>query len=77
MKVKAIDQLHVSSVQAAALRKDEEFEVSDAEGEQLIKRGLVTKVAEKSAAKATAKPANKRARPSRNKMAAAPQNQSA
>lgn len=37
MKLKAIDQLHVSSVQPDSLRPGQEFEVSDLQGEQLLK----------------------------------------
>ena len=74
MKVKALDQLHVSSVRAAAFRKGEEFEVSDEEGKALVERGLVAKVAGE---KKAAAPSNKKAAAPRNKKAAAPKNKSA
>lgn len=44
MKLKAKDQLHISSVRADSLRPGEEFEVSDPIGRDLVKRGLATKV---------------------------------
>lgn len=70
MKLKAIDSIHVSSVQAASLRKGEQFEVSDAEGAQLIERGLASIVA-------APKPTAKKAPAAGNKMAAAPGNKAA
>lgn len=38
MKLKAKDQIHVSSVQADSLRPGQEFEVSDDMGKQLMER---------------------------------------
>lgn len=57
MRLKAKDTMHVSSVGAENLRRDEEFDVSDSEGKELIARGLATKVG--GAAKKAAAPANK------------------
>jgi hypothetical protein len=37
MKLRAIDQVHISSVKADSLRPGEEFEVSDAVGKDLMK----------------------------------------
>lgn len=37
MKLRALDQVHVSSVQADSLRPGQEFEVSDVLGEQMMK----------------------------------------
>ena len=74
MKVKALDQLHVSSVRAAPFSTNEEFEVSDEEGKALIARGLVAKVGGE---KKAAAPKNKKAAAPRNKKAAAPKNKSA
>lgn len=37
MKLKALDQLHISSVQPDSLRPGQEFEVSDAVGADLMK----------------------------------------
>lgn len=73
MRVKANDQLHVSSVQAAAFKKGEEFDVSDAEGEELLDKGLVTKVAAPRAP-AARKPAAKKAPAAKNKMRPAAKN---
>jgi len=42
MKLKALDQIHVSSVQADSLRKGQEFRVSDALGAELLKRHPTT-----------------------------------
>lgn len=60
MKLYASDTLHVSSVKAENLLPGEEFEVSDADGEQLIKRGLASKSAP--ANKMAPAPANKAAK---------------
>lgn len=68
MKLKAKDQLHVSSVQAASLRAGEEFEVSDPIGKDLVKRGLATAV-RASKPKAAKKPNNKKAPAPENKSA--------
>ena len=69
MKLKAKDQLHVSSVQAATLRPGEEFEVSEPVGRDLVKRGLATQVRapKKDAAKKAAVPENKKAAEPANK----------
>lgn len=37
MKLKALDQVHISAVKASSLRPGEEFEVSDDIGTQLLK----------------------------------------
>ena len=48
MKLRALDQVHVSSVQADSLRPGQEFEVSDALGAQMLKSlpGRLERVAE-------------------------------
>lgn len=38
MKLKALDQIHVSAVKPDSLRPGEEFEVSDALGKELVAR---------------------------------------
>lgn len=38
MKLKALDQIHVSSVKPDSLRPKEEFEVSDELGNELLKK---------------------------------------
>lgn len=65
MKVKAKDQLHVSSVRAETFRAGDEFDVSDPVARDLIKRGLVARV--------TA-PKKKRAQEPDNKQAPAADN---
>jgi hypothetical protein len=60
MKLKAKDTLFISSVSSENIPPNGEFEVSDAEGERLIKEGLATAV--KAASKA------------KNKMAKSPSN---
>jgi hypothetical protein len=78
MKLKAKDTLHISSVKADNLVKGEEFEVSDAEGKQLIERGLAVKVsAPRAAAKKAAAPSNKKAPIAANKLAPAAKNKNA
>lgn len=57
VRMKAIDQLHVSSVKADTLLPNEEFEVSSSMADDLEARGLAKRVAEKKAEKAA--PANK------------------
>jgi hypothetical protein len=37
MKLRARDQIHISSVQADSIRPGQEFEVSDAAGSELLK----------------------------------------
>jgi hypothetical protein len=68
MKLKAIDTIRVSS---AGGRKEagETFEVNDAEAAELVRRGLAVEVGAENPLKAKTKaaPANKAARPSRNK----------
>lgn len=62
MKMKVVDQLHVSSVSPHAMGKGQEFEVSDAIGTDLEKRGLATRVEGEEAivaAKAEEAPPNK------------------
>lgn len=59
MKVKVTDQLHISSVRADSIRAGETIEVSDDVGNDLVKRGLATKIA--------AAPPNKARQTSRNK----------
>lgn len=53
MKLKANDTLFISSVSSENILPGGTFEVSDAEGERLIERGLASRV------KAAAKPKNK------------------
>ena len=60
MKLKANDQLHVSSVRAGTLRPGEEFEVGETIGKDLVKRKLATQV-RAPRSKNKPKPANKRA----------------
>lgn len=74
MRLKAKDTMHVSSVKADNLVKGEEFDVSDAEGKQLIQRGLAEKVKAPPAAKRAAAPANKKAAAPSNKRAPAAKN---
>lgn len=66
MKLKANDTIHISSVKAEAIRPGETFDVGDAEGKQLVDRGLATKVSAPKA-KAAATPNNKKAASPRNK----------
>lgn len=61
MKLTAIDTLHISSVKAENLMAGEEFEIDDAAGESLLKRGLALK------AKAELAPKNKAVTPASNK----------
>jgi chaperone required for assembly of F1-ATPase len=64
MKMKALDQVSISSVKADTLRPGEEFEVSDALGTELEKKELAVRV----------DGATKKAPTPRNKKAPAPQN---
>lgn len=66
MKLRANDQLHISSVKAGNIAPGEEFTVSEPVGKDLIKRGLAMQVR---VAKAAAKPANKKAQEPANKSA--------
>lgn len=68
MKVKTIDQLHITSVGPDTIPGGTTIKVSDSEGAELVKRGLVTEVAGKSAGGA------KQAQAPKNKKAAAPRN---
>lgn len=70
MKVKAKDQLHVSSVRSEVIRPGEEFEVSQRVGKSLVDRGLVTEVRASRVKKARA-PSNKQAPAPDNKRAPA------
>lgn len=71
MKLKALDQVHVSAVKNDSLRPGEVFEVSDEVGKELLKRkpALVVEIASESAAKAEPALANKKALPPANKAA--------
>lgn len=61
MKLKAKDTIHVSSVQAEPIRAGAAFEVGDAEGQQLVDRGLAAKIAAAPKNKMAKAPANKSA----------------
>lgn len=63
MKVKAKDQVHISSVRAETIRQGEVFDVSEPVGKELIRRGLVSQVRTKKAAE----PKNKAAPTAENK----------
>lgn len=69
MKLRARDQVHVSSVRADSLRPGEEFEVGDAVGEELMQRhpGLFERLDEGAEEKAEPAPKNKAAPRGRNK----------
>lgn len=71
MKLKALDQVSISAVQADSLRKGQEFEVSDAYGAELLEKlpGVVAKVDPVAASlgKAAATTSNKAARRAANK----------
>lgn len=69
MKIKLIDQLHISEVSPDTLPGGTVIDVSDSTGADLVKRGLATKVG---GAKAAAAPKNKAAAAPKNKAAAAP-----
>lgn len=68
MRLKALDQIHVSAVQADSLRPQQQFDVSDAAGEELMKAhpGKFEQVADEPA------PAEKAAPAVRNKDEGAP-----
>ena len=79
MKLRVIDQLHVSSVGPHTMGKGTEFDVSDATGADLLKRQppVVERVAERTAAapaKAEAAPQNKVERKPKNKAERPPKN---
>lgn len=61
MKLKATDTVHITSVQAEPILKDEEFEIEDGQAQSLIERGLAVavKAAATHADKAATPPANK------------------
>ena len=63
MKLRALDQVHVSSVKPDSLRPGEEFEVSDETGKDLMKAlpGKFSEVGVGGRAKARKPPANKAA----------------
>lgn len=69
MRLKTLDQLHVSSVRADSLRPNEEFDVSDSTGEELLKRhpNTLRRVDSGSSEKAEQAPANKSEAPPANK----------
>lgn len=68
VKMKALDTLHISSVQADNLAPGEEFEVSSAIADDLEERGLAKRVGGKVEAKAEkAAPENKMEAPSEDK----------
>ena len=74
MKLRALDQVSISVVQADSLRKGQEFEVSDAYGEELLKK-LPNTVERIGGAKSAPKPRNMSAPgSSRNKGARKPRN---
>lgn len=75
MKLKARQQLHVSSVRADTIRAGEEFEVSEPIGKSLIARDLASRVS--SPAKGSRKKGGKNAKKPTNKMSDPPQNKSA
>jgi hypothetical protein len=79
MKLKALDQVHVSAVQADSLRPGQEFEVGDELGETLLKRHPARfERLEDASAEAPSKPAvPKEKKPPRNKAAPNPQNKGA
>jgi len=62
MKLKAKDTLFISSVSSENILPGAFFEVSDAQGESLIERGLATQV------KSSKKGGGKAAPPAKNKM---------
>lgn len=63
MKLRAYDQMNISSVRPDTIRPGEEFEVSDATGEELMKahpgKFADVSAADKPAAKRAAAPSNK------------------
>ncbi|CAL8981550.1 hypothetical protein RHODGE_RHODGE_02825 [Rhodoplanes serenus] len=69
MKMRAVDQLHISAVRPDVIAAGEEFEIEDGEGAKLASRGLarVIEVAEKAAPA----PSNKSEPPPANKSEAA------
>lgn len=59
MKLKALDQMHISAVQRDTLRPGQVFEISDAAGEELLKKHPSKFVCVESGAKAEQPPRNK------------------
>lgn len=59
MKLKANDTLFISSVKSDNILPGEEFEVGEDQGNDLVKRGLATKVAPAPKNKMAPSPANK------------------
>lgn len=69
MKLKVVDQLSVSSVGPGTMGKDTEFEVTDAIGEDLVKRGLAYPADQSRPEKGKpGAPLNKEAEPASNKI---------
>lgn len=78
MRLKAKDQIHLSSVKADTIRPNEEFEVSGPIGKDLVSRGLASEVRTKRRnSKGGKKPGNKAAPMPENKSAQEPENKSA
>lgn len=76
MKIRALDQVHISSVQADSLRPGQEFDVADELGEKMLKSlpGHLARVDEPAPAPAEV-PARKEKQPHPNKAKpAAPAN---
>lgn len=68
MRLKALDQIHLSSVRADSLRAGEEFDVSDALGDELmVKHPSRFERVHTSAEKAAPAPLNKADSPPANK----------
>lgn len=61
MRLKALDQIHVSAVKAESIRPHEEFDVPNALGEELLKKhpSVFKKIAAKPSNKAAPTPKNK------------------
>ncbi len=73
MKLGVMDQIHVSAVQADSLRKGDQIDVSDATGEELLKRhpGVFEQLPDAPGEKKAPAPKNKAAAKAKNKAAAA------
>jgi hypothetical protein len=69
VKMKAVDQVHISSVKADSLQPGEQFEVTEATAKDLEDRGLAKRVG---GAKAEPAPTNKAEPAPTNKAAPAP-----
>lgn len=79
MKLKALDQIHVSAVQSDSLRAGQEFEVGDDLGRELLTRHPntfeeVPEAPEPAPEKAARRPRNKAAPKAANKKGARPRN---